>query len=68
MSSAALSDLDWEVKLEALEFWSSFIEECFVQQEMVEYWNLSRDDQNSSELSRYDFDSFLSSSLMNIIH
>lgn len=35
MSSAALSDLDWEVKLQALEFWQVIIDEELTQQGML---------------------------------
>jgi hypothetical protein len=36
MSSAALSDLDWEVKLQALEFWQVMINESLTQQGMLD--------------------------------
>ena len=36
MSAAAISDLDWEVKLEALEFWRVIIDESLRQQGMLD--------------------------------
>lgn len=36
MSSAALSDLDWEVKLQALDFWQCIIDESLTQQGMLD--------------------------------
>jgi hypothetical protein len=36
MSSAALSDLDWEVKLQALDFWQVIIDESLTQQGMLD--------------------------------
>lgn len=36
MSSAALSDLDWEVKLQALEFWQVIVDETLTQQGMLD--------------------------------
>lgn len=36
MSAAALSDLDWEVKLQALEFWQVIIDESLTQQGMLD--------------------------------
>ncbi|KAI9561883.1 hypothetical protein GHT06_012845 [Daphnia sinensis] len=36
MSSAALSDLDWEVKLQALDFWRCIIDETLTQQGMLD--------------------------------
>lgn len=36
MSAAAISDLDWEVKLQALEFWQVTIDETLRQQGMLD--------------------------------
>lgn len=52
MSHAALSDLDWEVKLVAMEFWENVIQEGFNQEGIAESWSLPEDEPN---LPQYPF-------------